>query len=156
MKERVHEQITNDLRQISRNDTTVIIIDIIVTFIFFGLAAGFAANTVQTHYGFATNEPTKSLSTLSTIIMFVSLAVVIVMNWFSLMTFSKNLAQKTKLAENLAKLYQEDNLNQYDSTIAVSSFKTRRSIYAAMLGILTSAAVVITIVIFINQLVTEL
>ena len=156
MKERVHEQITNDLRQISRNDTTVLIIDIIVTFIFFGLAAGFASAAVDTHYGFNSNEPTKTISTLATIIMFISLAVIIVMNWFSLMTFNKNLAQKTRLAENLASLYREENLNQYDSTIAVSSFKSRRSIYTAILAILASAAVIITIVIFINQLVTEL
>ena len=149
MKERLHEQITNELRQVSRNDTTVITIALIVTLIFFGLAFGFAANAIDRNYDFSYSISTNSLSVFSSVIMFISLFVIVAINWFSIATLAKNKAQKVKLAENLAKLYQEENLGQYFGDTSINTFETRRTIYTAILGIIMGAAIVIPLATFI-------
>ncbi len=156
MKERLHEQITNELRQVSRNDTTVIIITLIVTFIFFGLAFGFAANAVDINYGFQNNNRSYQVSVFSSIIVFVSLFVIAAINWFSITTLAKNKAQKIKLAEGVAKLYQEENLNQYYDNLSVNTFETRRNIYTAILAIITIAGIIIPVATYITQIVEKL
>jgi hypothetical protein len=156
MKERLHDQITNELRQISRNDTTVITIALIVTFIFFGLAFGFAANAVDRNYGGTPVYGSTSVSIFASIIMFVSLFVIITINWFSIGTLGKNKAQKVKLAESLAKLYQEENLGQFIDNTSTSTLDTRRTIYTAILVIVSAAAIIIPLATYIVQIVENL
>jgi|WetSurMetagenome_2_1015567.scaffolds.fasta_scaffold74605_1 hypothetical protein len=149
MKERLHEQISNDLQQISRNDTTVLTVALIVTVIFFGLAFGFAANTVGYNYNFGGSTRTLTVSTFSSIVMFVSLFVIVAINLFSITTIKKNQAQKIKLAESLEKLYKEENLGSYFEGLSVNTFETRRNIYTAILGVILGAAVIIPLATFI-------
>ena len=153
MKERLHEQISAELRQISRNDTTVLIIALVVTVIFFGLAFGFGASAIETDYDYQFNTSTRSVSVFSSVIMFVSLAVIIAINWFSLITINKNKAQKVKLAESLAKIYQEENMGGYAEGISQNTFETRRNIYIAILGIILAASVIIPLASYIIRIV---
>lgn len=152
MKERLHEQISNELKQISRNDTTVLTVALIITVIFFGLAFGFAANIIDRDYTFNGNSYIETVSTLSSIVMFVSLFVIIAINWFSIATINKNMKQKMKIAESLEKLYKEENLGVYYEGLSVNTFETRRNIYTAILGIILSAAAVIPLATFIIQI----
>ena len=152
MKERLHEQISTEIRQISRNDTTVLVIALVVTVIFFGLAFGFGANSITNNYSYQANTSTKSVSVFSSVIMFVSLAVIIAINWFSLITINKNKAQKAKLAESLAKLYQEENLGGFLDGMSQNTFEMRRNIYNAILGIILAASVVIPLASYIIRI----
>jgi len=152
MKERLHEQISTELRQVNRNDTTVLIIALIVTVIFFSLAFGFGANAIDTKYQYTSNTSTKSISIFSSVIMFVSLAVIIAINWFSIMTVNKNKAQKVKLAESLAKLYQQENLGGFIDGMSQNTFETRRNIYTAILSIILGASVIIPVASYIIRI----
>jgi hypothetical protein len=152
MKERLHEQISNELRQISRNDTTVLTVALILTVIFFGLAFGFAASAIDYNY-LGGNTRTYSVSAFSSIVMFVSLFVIIAINWFSMVTINKNRAQKMKLAESLEKLYKEENLGGYFEGLSANTFETRRNIYAAILGIILGAAVIIPMATYILKII---
>jgi heme/copper-type cytochrome/quinol oxidase subunit 2 len=152
MKERLHEQISTELRQISRNDTTVLVIALVVTVIFFGLAFGFGANAIDRQYGSIAGMRIDSVSVFASFIMFVSLAVIIAINWFSIVTINKNKAQKIKLAESLTKLYQEENLGGYAEGLSRNTFETRRNIYIAVLSIIMGASVLIPLASYIIRI----
>jgi cytochrome b subunit of formate dehydrogenase len=158
MKERIHEQISNELRQASRTDTTISVIAIVITFVMFGLALGFAFNTTRYNYGinYSSSNPSMNVVTYATIIMFVSLVAIVLINWFSILALSANKTRKTKLTENLMKLYQEEGLNQYyDDTIS-KGYEARRNLFTAILVTIAASGVIIPLVVFINKLVTEM
>ncbi|MFA5309731.1 MAG: hypothetical protein WC370_09660 [Dehalococcoidales bacterium] len=158
MKEKIQEQITDDLKQASRTDTTITIIAIIVTFVLSGLALGFSYSTTNENYHYMTNsytpEITRFVQTYAVIIMFVSLAAIISVNWFSIAALFSSKKRKEGLAEKLAKLYQEEGLSQYIDDTNLTSYKSRRNIYAVILGSIASVGVILPLVVFINKVAT--
>ncbi len=155
MKERVNEQLSNELRQASRSDTTITIIAIVVTFILFGIAMGFAGSAVDYTYNFAT-DPVLKLSVPATAAVFVSLIVMVVIDLYTIMALNNSKKRKAKIAENLARLYQEEGAVQYPVDDIVKGYQARGNLFTAILAALMSMGVILPVIMFINQIVEEL
>ena len=156
MKDRVNEQLSNELRQASRSDTTVTIIAIVVTFILFGIAMGFAGSAVDYTYNFAQDNPVMKLSVPATAAVFVSLIVMVVIDLYTIIALNNSKKRKAKIAENLAKLYQEEGAVQYPVDDIVKGYQARGNLFTAILAALMSMGVILPVIMFINQIVEEL
>ena len=155
MKERIHEQISNELKQSTRADLVTIIIAIVVTFILFGIAIGFAYGSVGiTFISFSGNTP--QLSTSSTIIMFVSIMAIVMINLYAVRALLQNKTRRAKLNEGLMKLYKDEGMDQYYDGSIFKSYETRYNTYAVIVGAVGGLSVIVPIVVFINQIVNNL
>jgi uncharacterized membrane protein len=155
MKERIHEQISNELKQANKSDLITIIITIIVTLILWGVAMGSAYGTVGTSFmGLGGRQP--EVSTLATIIMWATLLVIAAINLYAILALLKNKARRAKLNEGLMKLYKDEGMDQYYDGSIFQSYETRYNTYAVIVGAVGALSVVLPIVVFINQLVNNL
>jgi len=155
MKERVHEQLSNELRQASRSDTTISIIAIVVTFILFGIAMGFAGNAVGYTYNYP-SDPRIKLSLPATAAVFVSLIVMIVIDLYTIMALNNSKKRKAKIVENLAGQYQEEGAAPYPVDDIVKGYQARSNLFTVILAALMSMGVILPLIMFINQVVEEL
>jgi uncharacterized membrane protein len=157
MKERVQEQINHDLKQASRTDRLIIIIDIVLTLIMFIIALSFAYNSVGFNISIlSAGGSTRTLSAYSTLIMFISLAAIIIINGYSIIALLKNKAQRSKLTDGLMKLYKEEGMDQYYDSSTLKSHETRYNVLAVILATLGAVTVILPLTIFVHQLVTNL
>ena len=156
MKERVHEQLGNELRQASRSDTTIAIIAIIVTFILFGISFGFANAAVGYNYDFLTDNPRVKLSVSATAAMFISLIAMIVIDLYSIMALNNSKKRKAKIVENLARQYQGEGAAQYPVDDIVKGYQARSNLFTAILAALMSMGVILPLIMFIDKIVEEL
>ncbi len=159
MKERIHEQISHELRQATRLDMKIVVIDIVVSLILFFLAMAFASSTV----GSITQSLTGGLgglvapraatfNTAPTIIMFVFLLTILAINWFSIRVLLKNKKQRARLNEGLMKLYKEEMVDQYYDGSIFNSYETRYNLFAVIIGAIGAMSIIAPLVIFIDQL----
>jgi hypothetical protein len=156
MKERIQEQINHELKQAGRTDRLIIVIDIVITLIMFIIALTFAYNSVGFNIGVLGGSVTKSLSAYSTLIMFVSLAAIVVINGYSVCALLKNKAQRSKLTDGLMKLYKEEGADQYYDGSTFKGYETRYNVLAVILTTLGAVTVILPLAIFVHQLVTKL
>jgi hypothetical protein len=156
MKDRVHEQLGIELKQASRTDVTVAIIAIVVTFIFFGMASGFAASTVGYDYSLMGGPNAAKFDPYSTAVMFISIAAIILINFFAIRSLVINKRRKAGIAENLVKLSQEEGAVQYYDADVFKAHGARGNVLMAILATIATAAVFVPIVIFIRQIIEEL
>jgi amino acid permease len=158
VKERISEQINHELKQASRTETTVTIIAIVVTFILFGMAAGFASSSV----GFSVNSliglpaPNPSLNAYMVASLFVSLIAIFVINLYSIFAIRNSMTKKVKLAENLDKLNQEEGAAVYSAADVSSIYKNRGRVFTAIVATIGSIGIIIPLIIFINKIVEDL
>lgn len=160
MKERIHEQISNELKQATRMDIITVIIAVAVTLTLFLFAMGYAFGSVGSITGGLTGGLTGSISktfnTASTIIMFISLAAIVIINVFSVRAMLKNKAQRAKLNDGLMKLYKDEGMDQYYDGSIFKSYETRYHLFAVILASVGALSIIVPLVIFINQIVTKL
>jgi uncharacterized membrane protein YcjF (UPF0283 family) len=156
MKERIHEQLENELKQASRTDTTITIIAIVVTFILFGVAFGFASTAVDYTYNFALDNSAMKLSVPATAAVFISLIAMVVIDMFVIFALRNNARRKIRLAESLAKLYQEEGASQYSPDDIAMGYKSRGNLFAIIIGTLAAFGIIIPLIVFINNLVEQL
>ncbi len=154
MKERVHEQLSNELRQASRSDTTISIIAIVVTFILFGIAMGFTGNAVN--YTYMLNSSTAKVSVPATAAVFVSLIVLVVIDVYSIIALNNSKKRKARIVENLARQYQEEGAAQYPVDDIIKGYQARGNLFTAILAALMAMGVILPVIMFINQIVEEL
>jgi len=154
MKERVHEQLSNELQQASRSDTTITVIAIIVTFILFGIAFGFASNAVDYIYG--PFNTVMQVSVPATAAVFISLIAMAVIDLFSIFALRNNARRKARLTEKLAGLYQDEGAPPYSADDIAMGYKSRGNLFAVIIGTLSGFGIVIPLIVFINTLVKEL
>ncbi len=155
MKERIHEQISNELKQANKSDLVSVVITVIVTFILFGIAVGTAFSSVGTVF-ISMSGRTPEVSALATIIMWVSIAAIVAINWFFVRALLQNKARRAKLNEGLMKLYKDEGLDQYYDGSIFKSYETRYNTYAVIVGTVGALSVIVPIAVFINQLVNNL
>jgi hypothetical protein len=173
MKEKILEQIGKELKLAMRADLLIMVVGIVVTLIFFGLAAGSAAGTVtQTPNlsgllgglsgglggilgGGASNPQPPDFNISPTIIMFVTLIIILVINWYTIRTLLKNKAQRSKLNEGLMKLYKDEAVDQYNDGSIYKTYEARYSLYTVIMGSVMALSIIVPLIIFINKL-TEL
>jgi hypothetical protein len=169
MKEKILEQIGKELKLAMRADLLIMVVGILVTLVFFGLAAGSAAGTVTQMPnlsglagglggilgGGASNLQPPDFNTSPTIIMFVTLIIILIINWYTIRTLLKNKAQRAKLNEGLMKLYKDEAVDQYNDGSIYKTYEARYSLYTVIMGSVMALSIIVPLIIFINKL-TEL
>jgi amino acid transporter len=157
MKERIHQQISHELKQATRLDVKIVIIGIVITLILFFMAMGFAASTVGSVTGELTAGLTRAPVTMSfnvspTIVMFILIIAVFAINWFSVRALLNNKKERAKLTEGLMKLYKDEGVDQYYDGSIFKSYETRYNIFSVILAILGAVSIIAPLVIFIDKL----
>jgi hypothetical protein len=153
MKERIHEQISHELKQAMRMDTITVIIGLTVTLILFAAAAVFAAQTTGSIVGSMTGFKATSVNTANTIIMWVIILAIVAINLYAVRTLLKHKKQRGKLNEGLMKLYKDEAMDQYYDGSIFKGYEARYDLYVVMLGAVGAVSVITPLVIFIDKLV---
>jgi hypothetical protein len=153
MKEKIHEQISYELKQAVRMDTITVIIGLTVTLILFAAASVFAAQTTGSIVGSMTGFRATSVNTANTVIMWVILVAIAAINWYAVQTLLKNKKERGKLNEGLMKLYKDEAMDQYYDGSIFKGYETRYNLFAVMLGAVASVSIITPLVIFIDKLV---
>ena len=153
MKERIHEQISHELKQAMRMDTITVIIGLTVTLILFAAAAVFAAQTTGSIVGSMTGFKATSVNTANTIIMWVIILAIVAINLYAVRTLLKHKKQRGKLNEGLMKLYKDEAMDQYYDGSIFKGYEARYNLYVVMLGAVGAVSVITPLVIFIDKLV---
>jgi amino acid transporter len=163
MKEKFLEQISKELKLATRVDMAIMIVGALVTLVFFTVAAGSAASTVNQmpnlsslagglFGGLTGGQPDPTFSVTSTIIMFVTLALIFVINWCGVRALLKNKAQRAKMNEGLAKLYKDEMLDQYNDGSIYKAYETRYNLFAVIMGSVAALSIIVPLVIFVDNL----
>ena len=153
MKERIHEQISLELKQAMRMDTITVIIALTVTLILFAAAAVTASSTTGSIVGSMTGFRATSVNTASTIIMWVIILAIVAINLYAVRTLLKHKKQRGKLNEGLMKLYKDEAMDQYYDGSIFKGYEARYDLYVVMLGAVGAVSVITPLVIFIDKLV---
>jgi hypothetical protein len=153
MKERIHEQISLELKQAMRMDTITVIIALTVTLILFAAAAVTASSTTGSIVGSMTGFRATSVNTASTIIMWVIILAIVAINLYAVRTLLKHKKQRGKLNEGLMKLYKDEAMDQYYDGSIFKGYEVRYDLYVVMLGAVGAVSVITPLVIFIDKLV---
>lgn len=153
MKERIHEQISHELKMATRLDLKIVVIDIVVSLILFFVAMGFASSTVGSITQSLTGgSRSATFHVAPAIIMFVCVLTILAINWFSIRVLLKNKKQRARLNEGLMKLYKEEMVDQYYDGSIFTSYETRYNLFAVMIGAIGAMSIIAPLVIFIDQL----
>lgn len=153
MKERIHEQISNELKQAIKMDTITVIIAITVSLLLFIVAAIFAAQSTGSIVGGLTGFTATSVNAANTIIMFVVILAIIAIDWYAVRILLEHKRQRGKLNEGLMKLYKDEGVDQYYDGSIFKSYETRYNLFAVILAAVGSLSIIIPLVIFINQVI---
>ena len=153
MKERIHEQITYELKQAMRMDTITVIIGLTVTLILFAAASVFAAQTTGSIVGSMTGFKATSVNTANTLIMWVIIAAIVAINWYAIRTLLNNRKQRGQLNEGLMKLYKDEAMDQYYDGSIFQGYEKRYVLFAVMLAAVGAVSVITPLAIFIDNLV---
>ena len=153
MKERIHEQISNELKQAVRMDTVTVIIAIVVTLILFTGAAVSASGSTGSIVGGLSGFRATSVNASPTIIMWVIILATVAINWYAVRTLLNNKKQRGKLNEGLMKLYKDEGMDQYYDGSIFKGYETRYNLFVVMVGAVGIVSVVTPLVIFIDKLI---
>jgi hypothetical protein len=160
MKEKILEQTIKELKVAAWIDMLIMVVGVVVTLHLFALAAvtagmsvGSISDAIPTGgiLGALTHN-SPSFNVVPTIIMVVALAVIVIINWYGVRMLMKNKKQRALATEGLAKLYKDEALDQYSDGSIYKSYENRYNLFGLILGSLGALSVVVTLIIFINQL----
>jgi hypothetical protein len=160
MKEKILEQTTKELKTAAWIDMLIMVVGVVVTLHLFALAAitaGMSVGSISDAIpsggilgALAHNNP--SFNVVPFIIMIVALAVIVIINWYGVRMLMKNKKQRAQANEGLVKLYKDEGLDQYSDGSIYKSYENRYNLFGLILGSLGAMSVVVTLIIFINQL----
>jgi hypothetical protein len=153
MKEQIHEQISYELKSATKLDIKIVIIAIVVSLILFGLAMGFAMNTTDSIRTLFSGGSSSVVNTAPVIIMFVSLAAIFAVIYFSVQTLLNNKKQRAKLNKGLVKLFKDEGVAQYYDGSIFKGYETRYNLFVVMLISVGAVSIIAPLVTFINQLI---
>jgi hypothetical protein len=155
MKEKIYEQISKELKLAAQVDMKIVITDIVVSLILFFLAMGFADGTVggvSLSLTGGISHSHNTLNTVPTIVMFVLLVVILVMNYYAVKMLVNNQKQRAKLNEGLMKLYKDEGVDQYYDGSIFKGYESRYNLFAIFAGAIGAMGIIVPLVIFINNL----
>lgn len=151
MKERIHEQITTELKQAMRADTVTVVITITVSFLLLIAAAIFAAQSTGSIIGSMTGFRANSINTANTIIMFVMILATIAIDWYAVKTLLDHKKQRIKLNEGLMKLYKDEGVEQYYDGSIFKGYEKRYDLHALIIAAVGIVSVITPLVLFIDK-----
>lgn len=146
MKERMHDQMSSELRQSARTDTVIVITAIFLNLLFLGINSGVAAVVRETDYSGLGRE-TISTNITAVIIMVILLAVIIAINFFVLRMLSKGKERRAKLMAGMMKMYQEEGMEQYYDASVEKGYEARYNLFSAVVVSLGAVAVLVPILV---------
>jgi hypothetical protein len=153
MKERIHEQISNELKQAMRMDTVTVIITIVVSLILFSTAMIFAAGSTGSIAGMVSGFKANSVNVSPVIIMFVVILAAVAIDWYAVRTFLNNKKQRGKLNEGLMKLYKDEGMDQYYDGSIFKGYETRYNLFVVMVAAVGAVSVISPLVMFIDKMI---
>ena len=153
MKERIHEQISHELKQATRQDTAIAVIAILVLVFLFTISMVFAQGSTDTISGLLGLSQTTTISVASIIVMFVSIVATIAVICYSVCTLLKNKKQRAELNQGLVKLYKDSGIAKYYDGTIFKGYETRYNLFAAILIAVGAVSVIAPLVIFIDKMV---
>ena len=128
MIERVHEHIISELNANTRTDTIFILASILLNLITLGVNSGIASG----------ND-----SGTMTIVMFIFVALVLVINFVAEVGLIRGRLMRKKLLDGLLKMYKDQGVEGYYDSSLLSDYRTRYNLF--MLVVLFTGLVAITI-----------
>ena len=166
MKDKILEQVNKELKLGTRMDLVIMLVVVAVTLIFFAVAAGAADASVESSqsgislgglFGSGTTAPpTYTFNFAWTIVCFVTLAVIIFINWGAISVLNKNRERRAAMNEGLARLLKDETLDQYNDGAIYKSYETRYNFFTMFMSAVAALSVIVTVIIFVNQVVTKL
>jgi amino acid transporter len=156
MKEKIFEQLERELKLASWTDLVIVVVGVLVTLTFFVMAVITAEATVGPILpeisGIIGQVINVNFNIVPTIIMFVSLVVIFVINWYGVRLLLKNKAHRTKLNEGLVKLYKDEGMEQYSDGSIFRTYEMRYSLFAIIMGSVAALSIIVPLVVFIDKL----
>lgn len=146
MKERLHEQISSELKQSARTDTVIVITAIFLNLLFLAINSGVASAVRNIEYTGPGFEKT-SLNVIALVIMVILLVVVIAINFFVLRMLSRGKERRVKLMAGLMKMYQEEGMDQYYDASVEKGYEARYNLFSAVVVSLGALAILIPILV---------
>ena len=158
MKEQLHQDITAELNQTTRTDTTTVIVGIILNLIFL-LVNSIIAGAVWTEehiYNDVIKDDiiTRTDVTVTTefglgmlLIFVILVAAIVAINFFIIRALSTGKDRRKILTESLQKIYKEENLEKYYDSSIIGGYEARYSLYTKIVGTLGALTVLIPIVV---------
>lgn len=146
MKDRMHEQMSSELKQNTRTDTIVVITAILLNLLFLGINSGFA-NSVRDYEYTPSGVERIGINVTSLVIMAILLIVIIAINFFVLRILSKGKERRAKLMAGLMKMYQEEGMEQYYDPSIEQGYDARYNLFSAVIVSLGAVAVLVPILV---------
>jgi len=133
MIERVHEHIVTELQQNTRTDTIFIITAILLNLVTLGVNSIVAAESDQ--------------SVTTTIVMFMFVALLVVVNIVVVFGLLKGRQTRTKLINGLLKMYEDQGVEGYYDASLLSNYNTRYTLFILTVVFIGLIAIVLPFVI---------
>ncbi len=146
MKDRMHEQMSSELKQNTRTDTIVVIVAILLNLLFLGINSGVASAVREYDYS-RTGTETISINPTAIAIMVILMVVIIAINFFVLRILSRGKERRAKLMAGLLKMYKEEGMEQYYDSSIEKGYDARYSLFSAVIVSLGAVAVLIPILV---------
>ena len=154
MKEKIHEQISHELKAATRLDIIITITAIIVSLILFSVSMIFAQGTTDSIYGLLGLTQKTTVITASVIVMFVSVVANIAVVFCAVRALLKNKKLRAELNEGLVKLYKDSKVDKYYDGSIFKGYETRYNLFASMLIAVGAVSVIAPLVSFIDKMVS--
>ncbi len=133
MIERVHEHIVTELQQNTRTDTIFIITAILLNLVTLGVNSIVAAESDQ--------------SVTTTIVMFMFVSLLIVVNVVVIFGLLKGRQTRVKLINGLLKMYKDQGVEGYYDASLLSNYNTRYNLFILVVVFIGLIAIVLPFVI---------
>ena len=143
MKDRMHEQMTADLKQGARTDTTVFIIAIILNLLFLGVNSGVASTVVENAY----RSTPDGIHPINLAIFVTLLLLVVAIDVFVMRILNKGKERRAKLMAGLLKMYQEEGAEQYYDASLERGYDARYGLFNALIFALGLVAILVPILV---------
>ena len=158
MKDHLHQDLTAELNQTTRTDTTTVIVGIVLNLIFLlvnSIVAGGVWTEEYIYKDVAGDrfivEPDYTIITqleIGSLLIFILLvAAIIAINVFVIRALSAGRERRIKIAESLQKMYQQEELGKYYNYSITKGYEVRYNLYTKVVGTLGTLAVLIPIIV---------
>ena len=151
MKEKIHEQITGELKETTRTDTLVVITAILLNLLILGINSGVAAAIRRYEWTEAEGNVYVGINTNMILIMLILIALVIVINVVVVRVLSRAKERRAKLTAGLLKMYQEEGMAQYYDPSIEKGYEARYNLFSVVVVSLGVVAILVPLVVSLTR-----